>query len=117
MGDPPQDPDESEAAEEPLRAPASYPDFGIHVAALPTMLASRLAARGIAGVIVESVEASSPAEGVGIASGMIIGQIGSDRVTDVESYRKAMKSVSKERSASLLLHSPKKSAFVVLTID
>ena len=94
--------------------PQNYPDLGIHVEPLPQVLTARLGARGVRGVIVAAVDGGSPADEAGLTSGMVISHIGPKQVTDVASYRAAMKRVTALHSVLLLVHRPDGSAFLVI---
>jgi membrane-associated protease RseP (regulator of RpoE activity) len=91
----------------------SYPDFGIHAAPLPEILAKKLFAHGIQGVLVTAVGRGSPAQEAGLKPGMILGQIGQFPVTNMDSFHDAVQGMAFAESLLLLAHTPDGSLFLV----
>jgi serine protease Do len=93
-----------------------YKDLGIHVAPLTAEEESQLGMTNMHGVLITSVDPGSPAAEAGLASNMVISEVGHTPVKNMEEFRAAMDKQSLKKGILLLANSKQGSMFVVLQV-
>jgi len=88
--------------------------FGLAVRDLTPDIAKQLGLTKTEGVIIERVEAGSPAQDVGLRPGDVILEINRQKITNEEDYRKAMEKFVPEKGALLLVNRGGSTFFVSL---
>ncbi len=95
-------------------SPESGASLGITVQELTPELADSLGIEAQDGLLVTAVEAASPAGEAGIKRGDLILEINQKTVTDIDTYRKAMKTAGKEKSVLFLIKRDRHTRYVVV---
>lgn len=88
--------------------------LGIEVANLTPEVAEKLGVKAGEGVVITGVRDGSPASLGGLASGMVILQVGQKPVKTVEDFRAAMQKHSMKEGVMLLVRSAQGTRFVVI---
>jgi len=103
---------------EPRERKTSEPEkkewFGLGVRDLTPEMAKQLGLAKAEGVVIERVEAGSPAQEAGLRPGDVILEVNRQRITSEEDYRKAMEKVVPEKGALLLVNRGGSTFFVSL---
>src|SRR5690606_3255216 len=89
--------DEQADTAEPEAAPSSFNKLGLQVGELTNDIADQLGLKRGAGVVITEVEPGSLAANEGLASGMVIAQVGRQPVSNVEEFNEAVKNASLEK--------------------
>ena len=88
--------------------------LGVEVSNLTADVAEKLGAKAGEGVVITEVRNGSPAQMVGLATGMVIVQVGQKPVKSVEEFRAAMEKQSLAKGVMLLVRSAEGTRFVVI---
>ena len=88
--------------------------LGIEVSNLTANVAEKLGVKAGEGVLITEVRNGSPAQMVGLASGLVIVQVGQKPVKSVEEFRAAMEKQSLAKGVMLLVRSGEGTRFVVI---
>jgi serine protease Do len=88
--------------------------LGIEVSELSSDVAEKLGVKADQGVVITSVRNGSPADLAGLASGMVIAQVGQKPVKSVDGFRAAMEKQSLRNGVMLLIHSSEGARFIVI---
>jgi serine protease Do len=88
--------------------------FGLGVRDLTPDIAKQLGLSKTEGVVIEQVEAGSPAQDAGLRPGDVILEINREKIAKEEDYRKIMEKVSPEKGALLLVGRGSSTFFVSL---
>jgi serine protease Do len=88
--------------------------LGVEVANLSPQVAERLGVKAGEGVVVTEVRNGSPADMVGLATGMVIVRVGQTPVKSVDEFRAAMEKQSLAKGVMLLVRTAQGTRFVVI---
>ena len=88
--------------------------LGVEVANLTAEVAEKLGVKAGEGVVITEVRNGSPAQQAGLATGMVIVQVGQKPVKSVEEFRAAMEKQSLAKGVMLLVRSGQGTRFVVI---
>ncbi|HUG89392.1 MAG TPA: Do family serine endopeptidase [Planctomycetaceae bacterium] len=107
--------EEQAQPDEPQPDESKFEDFGIEVQDLTPEIAQRLGAgKDVQGVVVTSVEATSPAQRAGIRPGDVIQMVGTSKVTSVDDFETALEDVSVEDGVLLFVRTGNLVRFLVV---
>lgn len=88
--------------------------FGLRVVPITPEIAKQLDLAKAEGVVVEGVEAGSPAQDVGLRKGDVILEVNRQKIQNETDYRKVMEKVKPDQGALLLVNRRGSTFFVTL---
>lgn len=106
--------EEQEQPEEPKIESAQFEKFGFEVGALTPDVAKQLKVAEGSGVVVTNVTPGSVAAEVGLAPGMVVGEVNRTAVHSLDEFRAAVSAHGERDEALLLVRTSSGSRFVVL---